>query len=286
MNHLNQIMRKESNTSSRIIRDFKLDLKANRITLRKKSYDEMQRIQYKPGKCAIFIGICGGQASGKKKISQYFNSHISHSETICEMSFFNPGDKEKKFSKEEEYLVKDYDFYSKERRLYLIDLCNPNSYDYDKFYETLKNLNEGKKVKIPYFDENECKFNHEKDKIIDPIETPLIIIDGYFIYKNKKIRDFLDLKIYKEVEDDVRLSRLIIREEKYLKNNYDAYEIYFGIYERFYKTSYEEYISTYKKNANIFLPDYNVKENDQVEGDESLEFLTYNLNNLSKRNKF
>ena len=286
MNHLNQIMRKESNTSSRIIRDFKLDLKANRITLRKKSYDEMQRIHYKPGKCAIFIGICGGQASGKKKISQYFNSYISHSETICEMSFFNPGDKERKFSKEEEYLVKDYDFYSKERRLYLIDLCNPNSYDYDKFYETLKNLNEGKKVKIPYFDENECKFNHEKDKIIDPTETPLIIIDGYFIYKNKKIRDFLDLKIYKEVEDDVRLSRLIIREEKYLKNNYDAYEIYFGIYERFYKTSYEEYISTYKKNANIFLPDYNVKENDQVEGDESLEFLTYNLNNLSKRNKF
>ena len=167
---------------------------------------------------AIFIGICGGQASGKKKISEYFKAHIGHSETICEMSFFKPGDKERTFSKEEEYLVKDYDFYSKERRLYLIDICNPNSYDYDKFYETLKNLSEGKKVKIPYFDENECKFKHEKDKIIDPTNTPLIIIDGYFIYKNKKIRDFLDIKIYKEVEDDVRLSRLIIREEKYLKD--------------------------------------------------------------------
>ena len=147
----------------------------------------------------------------------------------------------------------------------------------------LKNLSEGQKVKIPYFDEDKCVFNPEKDKIIDPSQTPLIIIDGYFIFRNQKIRDFLNLKIYKEVEDDVRLSRLVLREEKYLKYNFDAYQIYFAIYERFYKMSYDEYISMNKKYANILLPDYSVTEDNELEGDETLELLLSNLTYLSKR---
>ena len=228
------------------------------------------------------IGICGGQASGKKKISGFFHNHIKRSETICEMSFFKPIEKDRQLSKEDESLTKDYDFYSKERRLYLIDVCNPDFYDYEQFYDVLKKLSEGQTVKIPYFDEKECKFNPEKDKTIDPIKTPLIIIDGYFIFKNQKIRELLNLKIFKEVEDDVRLSRLVLREEKYLKNNVDAYEIYFGIYERFYKKCFDENILPYKKYANILLPDYNVTEDDEVEGDEALEFLSSNLNNLTK----
>ena len=239
-------------------------------------------MQLKDGKSVLFIGISGGQASGKKKISQYFHNQIKRSDTICEMSFFKPEDKKRKLPLEDEYLIKDYDFYDKERRLYLIDICNPDSYDYDKFYEILRNLKEGQKVKIPYFDEKNSKFIPEKNKIIDPNKTPIIIIDGYFIFRNKKIREMLNLKIYKEVEDDVRLSRLIVREEKYLHNNFEAYEIYFGIYERFYKTSYDEYIAANKKVANILLPDYNVTEDDRVEVDETLEFLTSNLNNLYK----
>ena len=110
------------------------------------------------------------------------------------MSFFKPEDKKRKLPLEDEYLIKDYDFYDKERRLYLIDICNPDSYDYDKFYEILRNLKEGQKVKIPYFDEKNSKLIPEKNKIIDPNKTPIIIIDGYFIFRNKKIREMLNLK--------------------------------------------------------------------------------------------
>lgn len=268
--------------------NFMLNKKLKIITpsIRKRSFDNIEHsvsnIEFK-GKKTVFVGISGGQASGKKQISQYFHKHIKRSDTICEMSFFKPGEKERNISKEDEYLIKDYDYYSKERRLYLIDICNPDSYDYEQFYQTLKKLSEGQKVKIPFFDEEKCQFDHEKDKIIDPMQTPLIIIDGYFIFRNQKIRDFLNLKIYKEVEDDVRLSRLVLREEKYLKNNFDAYQIYFGIYERFYKISYDEYISTYKKMANILLPDYCVTEDNELEGDETLELLLSNLTYLSKR---
>ena len=252
---------------------------------RKGSFEVMRLSSDTFKKPILFIGISGGQASGKKKISEYFHNHIKNSETICEMSFFNPDEKKRKISKEDENLIKDYDFYSKERRLYLIDRCNPDCYDYDKFYETLKSLSEEKQVKIPFFDEKKQKFDPEKDKIIDPSKTPLIIIDGYFIFRNQKIRDFLHLKIYKEVEDDIRLSRLVLREAEFLKNKVEAYDIYFSIYEKFYKISYDEYIATYKKVANILLPDYNLTEDNEVEGDETLEFLLSNLINYSKKRK-
>jgi uridine kinase len=285
MDYFNKFIHGEQDM--KIKNSFKLIKQNNTITpsKRKRSFDDIKLSVESFKKPVLFIGICGGQASGKKMISEYFNHHIKNSETICEMSFFNPEEKNRKISKEDEYLIKDNDFYSKERRLYLIDRCNPDSYDYDKFYETLKNLSERKEVKIPYFDEKNQKFDHKKDKTIDPTKTPLIIIDGYFIFRNQKIRDFLNLKIYKEVEDDIRLSRLVLREANYLKNKYEAYELYFSIYEKFYKVCYDEYISTYKKVANILLPDYNLTEDNEVEGDETLEFLLSNLINYSQRTK-
>ena len=289
MDYFNKFIHNESELGNmKIKKSFKYNKNINTITPsnRKKSFDDIfsaEILEFKGKKPTFFIGICGGQASGKKKISEYFHKSLENSETINEMSFFNPDEKKRKISKEDEYLIKDCDFYSKERRLYHIDMCNPESYDYDKFYDTLKSLSEGQKVKIPYFDENECKFVHEKDKTIDPSKTPLIIIYGCFIFRNEKIKDFLNLKLYKELEDDVRLSRLVLREAKYLKNNTEAYEMYFSIYEKFYKICYDEYISTYKKVANILLPDYNFTEDNKVE-DETLEFLLYNLKNLSKKN--
>ena len=258
----------------------------NTPSIRKRSFEIIEKtvsnIEFKGNK-TVFVGISGGPASGKTQISKYFNNHIKRSETISEMSFFNPSEKTRNISKDYEYLLKDYDKYSKERRLFLIDTCNPNSYDYDKFYETLKGLYEGKKMRIPYFDEEKYIFVPEKDKYIDPSQKPLIIIDGYFIFKDQRIRDLLNLKIFKEVEEDVRLSRLILREDNYLKRDKEAYGMYFDIYENFIKMSYRENIETYKKAANILLPDYCINENNEIEQDETLSLILNNLTYLSKR---
>ena len=258
----------------------------NTPIVRRRSFDIIEttvsNIEFK-GRKTVFVGISGGPASGKTKISHFFHNHIKRSDTICEMSFFNPSEKTRNITEENEYLIKDYENYSKKRRLFLIDICNPNSYDYDKFYETLKGLSEGKKMRIPYFDEEKGVFEPEKDKYIDPSRTPLIFVDGYFIFKDQRIKDFLNLKIFKEVEEDVRLSRLILREDKYLKRDEEAYKLYFDIYEKFYKMSYGENIDVNKNAANILLPDYCINEDNQLEEDETLKLLLTNLTYLSKR---
>lgn len=261
-------------------------IKLDTPVVRRRSFDLIENtvsnIKFK-GHKTVFVGISGGPASGKTKISQFFHNHIQRSATICEMSFFNPSEKFRNIKEEDENLIEEYDLYSKKRRLYLIDICNPKSYDYDKFFETLQSLSKGEKVRIPYFDDEQCVFMPEKDKYIDPSETPLIIVDGYFIFRDQRIKDLLNLRIYKEVEEDVRLSRLILREEKYLQKDKKAFRLYFDIYEKFYKVSYLENIEAYKKIANILLPDYSISENSQLERDKTLELLLKNLKYLSKR---
>ena len=86
------------------------------------------------------------------------------------------------------------------------------------------------------------------------------------------------------MEDDVRLSRLIEKEEKYLNKDKKAFEMFFDIYRKFYKNSFKENINPYKNLANILLPDYKIfNENNEIEEDETLEFLIRNLTHLSKR---
>ena len=233
---------------------------------------------------AIFVGITGGPSSGKTKLSKYIHQKIEKSEIIKELSFFKLNNSETNIKSEDEYLIKDYDNYTKERRQFLIEKCFPDSFDYDKFYEVLKNLREGKKVKIPFFDEEKCIFIPEKDKIVDPVKTPLIIIEGYYLFKDIRLKELINIKIYKEVEDDVRLSRLVEKEEKYLKRDEEAFKMFFDIYRKYFKISFKENINAYKSLANIILPDYKVfNENNEIEEDETLEFLIRNLSYLSKR---
>lgn len=84
--------------------NFMLNKKLKIITpsIRKRSFDNIEHsvsnIEFK-GKKTVFVGISGGQASGKKQISQYFHKHIKRSDTICEMSFLNQEKKREIFQK-------------------------------------------------------------------------------------------------------------------------------------------------------------------------------------------
>lgn len=228
-----------------------------------------------------FVGITGGGGSGKTKIAEYLKKDFEKCAVISEKSFFIQENKNQEFIKEHKELLDDFPDYSKERRKYLIDINNPECYDYDKLYNTLKQIKERKKVKIPFFDENKMKYLPQKEKIIDPTITNIIIVEGYFIFEDKKILKLFNLKIFKDVEDDIRLSRLALREEKYLKKNPESYKLFFEIYEYFGKETFTQIILKNRKMANMFLADYSVDENDEVRGDNILEFLKINLKKLS-----
>ena len=228
----------------------------------------------------FIVGLCGGQGGGKTKLSKVLCKNIPNSEIIEERSFFKAFTTKRKLSAGDEPLVGEFGGYSKHRKLLLVELSNPKSYDYDKLYTTLKKLNDGEKVYIKKFDEGEGIYTNDEIEI-NPEKISLVIVEGYFLFKNEKVRDLINLKIYSEVDDDIRLSRLLINENKYLNNNPVAFKYFFLIYEKYIKFSYEQYIAPTKQYANIILPNYTVNEDQTIEGDDTLELLITNLKNVA-----
>ena len=231
----------------------------------------------------FIVGICGGQGGCKTKLARLLCKKIPHSALIEEKSFFKTSTVKRKLSAGDEPLVGEFDGYSKQRKILLTELSNPNSYDYDKFYDTLVKIKSGEKVTIKKFDEENEKFVDEYE--IDPSNVHVVIVVGYFLFKNEKTRNIINLRIYNQIDDDIRLSRLLINENYYLKNNPIAFKTLFMIYEKYLKSTYETHIAPSKQYAQMILPNYTVGEDEKIEGDETLNLLLTNLTNIATRKK-
>ena len=129
------------------------------------------------------------------------------------------------------------------------------------------------------FDEDSGSYTGE-ETTIKPKETSMVIMEGYFIFRDKKIRDLIDVKIYIEIDDDIRLSRLLLNENKFLNNNIYAINNFFMIYKNYIKTSYEQNIEPTKHFAKINLPNYTVRDDEVIDGDETFYSLILMLRSI------
>ena len=212
----------------------------------------------------LIVGLCGGQGAGKTKLSKILSKNIKNNEV--------------------QPLFDEYGGYSKERKLLLVDLSNPSSYNYESLYQNLLSLKEGKPISLKKYNEEKFSFS-EDDTIIDPKKIPLVLLEGYFIFRDKRVRDLIDLKIFVEIDDDIRLSRLLLNENKYLNNNPIAIKQFFSIYKNYIKTSFDQYIAPTKNEGQIILPNYTVQNDEIIDKDETLDSLIVMLNSKVNKNK-
>lgn len=69
-------------------------------------------------------------------------------------------------------------------------------------------LKECKPFNKPLYDEH-LKLRKEETEKIMP--SDLIIVEGHLIFCNQQVMDLLDLKIFIDTDDDVRLSRRVLK---------------------------------------------------------------------------
>jgi uridine kinase len=235
----------------------------------------------------FIVGICGGQGGGKTKLAKHLSKKINKSAIIEERSYFKASKAKRKLTYGNGLLMGKFGDFSEDRKLLLVELSNYKSYDYNKLYKDLSNLIDGKTVHIKKFDEDEGRYTGEQDEI-NPKNTSLIILEGYFIFKMENVRNLINLKIFSEIDDDVRLSRLLINENKFLKNVPIAFKHFFMIYEKYIKVAYENNIYPTRKEAKIVLSNCLVKDEEENEEiiveDETLIILIENLKKVANRN--
>ena len=85
----------------------------------------------------------------------------------------------------------------------------PSSIDFELFIQVVDTLYKGKDVKIPIYDFSQ----HIRSSGFQRIKPkPVIILDGTLLFTHPKLIDLMDLKVYVDAPDEVRLSRRIKRD--------------------------------------------------------------------------
>ena len=80
-----------------------------------------------------------------------------------------------------------------------------------------------------------------------------MVVEGIFVLYDQEIAKVLDLKVFIEAKDYIKLKRRIIRDDK--ERGYDLDDVLYR-YEHHVMPTYDKYIKPYKKDANIIIPNH------------------------------
>lgn len=181
---------------------------------------------------SYIIGITGGSASGKTTFLNKLLTRFSDKE-VCLLSQDN-------YYKDIEYQKID------ENGVVNFDL--PECIDEKSFARDISLLRSGKNVT-----RKEYTFNNKdiepKNLLFKP--SPIILVEGIFVFYHPQIFDQLDLKIFVDAKEHVKLQRRIERDKT--ERGYGVDSVLYR-YTHHVAPTYEKYIEPYKHKADIVIP--------------------------------
>jgi uridine kinase len=184
------------------------------------------------------IGVAGGSASGKTTVSndifQELNKQVLSGYIISIDDFYISVNNEEKKDIEN------------------INFDDPKRIDFSKLEKTLISIINRKTTTSPIYDFKTCTCVGEKELNCNSID--FVIIEGLFCLYDEKIRNILDVSIFIEISDEVRLKRRILRDIKERGAEKDNLIQY---YNKYVKPSYNEYILPTKEYAGKIITEWN-----------------------------
>ncbi len=180
----------------------------------------------------FIVGITGGSASGKTLFLERLLSTFEEGE-VCLIS---------------------QDNYYKPRHLQPIDSLGihnfdtPHSIDFEEYASDIRKIQAGETVQ-----REEYTFNNaaKKSKILTFNAAPVVVVEGIFVLYYPELADLLDLKIFIDAKDHIKLKRRIIRDK--VERGYDLDDVLYR-YEMHVMPTYEKYIKPFKNDADLIVP--------------------------------
>ncbi len=81
--------------------------------------------------------------------------------------------------------------------------------------------------------------------------APVVVVEGIFVLYYPELTDLLDLKIFIDAKDHIKLKRRIIRDK--IERGYDLDDVLYR-YEMHVMPTYEKYIAPFKNEADLIVP--------------------------------
>ena len=181
----------------------------------------------------VIIGVTGGSGSGKTSVSRaIFDSLNGHSLLMIQ----------------EDSYYKNQDDISFDERV-KVNYDHPNAFDTDLLIEQLGDLLEWKAIDIPVYDYGQHT-RSKKTVHVEPKEV--IIVEGILVLNDPRLRDLMDIKIFVDTDDDIRIIRRIQRD---LEERGRSLQSVIDQYLSTVKPMYHQFIEPTKRYADIIVPE-------------------------------
>jgi uridine kinase len=180
----------------------------------------------------FLVGITGGSASGKTTFLRKLISSFAP-EDICLIS-------------------QDNYYYPRESQFKdahgVINFDLPSSIDAHSYAEDVHKISQGETIT-----RQEYTFNNPnvvpQTLVFKP--APVVIVEGIFVFYFAEVAAQLDLKVYIDAKEHVKLHRRIIRDK--VERGYDLDDVLYR-YLNHVAPTYEKYIAPYKQDADLIIP--------------------------------
>ena len=180
----------------------------------------------------LVIGIAGGTGSGKTTLMK--NIIESFQDQVTVLSHDN--------------------YYRRHDELTYEERCALN-YDEPAALETelmakhLEQLRRGEAIDCPVYD---FSIHNRSQETIHIVPKKVIIVEGILIFENKPLRELMDIRIFVDTDDDIRLCRRIKRD---VNKRGRTLESVLQQYQQTVKPMHEQYVEPSKRYADIVVPE-------------------------------
>jgi len=181
----------------------------------------------------MIIGICGGTGSGKTTIARAIVEAV--------------GEKKVVLVEQDSYYRNLSDMPLDERHQANFD--HPDSLDSDMLVNHILRLKQGLSAEMPLYD-FKTHTRSDKIEIIEP--KPVVIVEGILIFAEPRVLDLLDVRIYVDTPDDIRLMRRLKRD---FTERGRSFERTLEQYDRTIRPMHFEFVEPSKRHADIIIPE-------------------------------
>ncbi|MFR0579419.1 uridine kinase [Limosilactobacillus mucosae] len=181
----------------------------------------------------IIIGVTGGSGSGKTTVSRaiYNQLHGQSIQIITQDTYYND----------------QADMTMEQRKA--VNYDHPLAFDTDLLVEQLDQLRHNQPIEMPVYDYK--AYTRAKETVhVEPQDV--IILEGILILDDERLRNLMDIKVYVDTDDDIRIIRRIQRDMEERGRSLDSI---IGQYLATVKPMYHQFIEPTKRYADLIVPE-------------------------------
>ncbi len=181
----------------------------------------------------MIIGICGGTGSGKTTIARAIVEAVGEQNVV---------------------LVEQDSYYRNLADMPLDDrhhanFDHPDAIDSDLLVNHIKRLKLGQPIEIPIYD----MVTHTRSDRVEVIEPrPVVLVEGILIFSEPRILELLDVRVFVDTPDDIRLLRRLRRD---INERGRTFERTLDQYEKTIRPMHFEFVEPSKRFADVIIPE-------------------------------